>query len=246
VKNVLFDAGAGPLFSENAEALHLETFGADAVVLSHGHCDHGGGLVTAMREASLASLWLHPGALGEKFSRRDGILHYIGLPAGVKGMMGILEDWGRLEYVKETRKIAENLTLFPCGPKKSLPRDWHFFAETEDGKDVHDRFEDELSLLIEGDNSACVVTGCAHQGIIKICETAKKLTEKPITVIFGGLHIDKSPQEEINALAQYLNELGAEVHTGHCTGINGFCALRAAASVPVHPIHTGLRLELFL
>jgi 7,8-dihydropterin-6-yl-methyl-4-(beta-D-ribofuranosyl)aminobenzene 5'-phosphate synthase len=91
-----------------------------------------------------------------------------------------------------------------------------------------------------------VVTGCAHQGIIKICETAKKLTEKPITVIFGGLHIDKSPQEEINALAQYLNELGAEVHTGHCTGINGFCALRAAASVPVHPIHTGLRLELFL
>ena len=44
---VLFDTGQGMALRHNAEAMGLELAGADAIVLSHGHYDHVGGLLRA-------------------------------------------------------------------------------------------------------------------------------------------------------------------------------------------------------
>ena len=43
-KKFLFDTGASELYRRNAEKLGLDLTELDAIVLSHGHFDHGDGL----------------------------------------------------------------------------------------------------------------------------------------------------------------------------------------------------------
>ena len=60
--NVLFDTGASDLVCANADALGVDLAKADAVVLSHGHYDHTGGLAAVAERAPGARIFLHPDA----------------------------------------------------------------------------------------------------------------------------------------------------------------------------------------
>src|SRR3954471_23230888 len=54
-RTLLFDAGPhGPTFLRNAQILGVDFSQVEAVVLSHGHWDHAGGLVPAIEEISKA------------------------------------------------------------------------------------------------------------------------------------------------------------------------------------------------
>ena len=59
---VLFDTGATGMVCENAEKLGVRLAEADAIVLSHGHDDHAGGLAAAARQAEKAVIYSHPAA----------------------------------------------------------------------------------------------------------------------------------------------------------------------------------------
>jgi len=59
---VLFDTGASGLVCENAAKLGIDLSEADAVVLSHGHDDHAGGLSAVADKAPRSVLYAHPTA----------------------------------------------------------------------------------------------------------------------------------------------------------------------------------------
>jgi len=49
-KTILFDTGArGEILNANARALHVDLSRIDAIVISHPHLDHSGGLLTVLR-----------------------------------------------------------------------------------------------------------------------------------------------------------------------------------------------------
>ena len=68
---VLFDTGQGMTLTHNAVRLGIDLSTADAIVLSHGHFDHVGGLEAALAAAPQASLFLHPRASEPKFTGRE-------------------------------------------------------------------------------------------------------------------------------------------------------------------------------
>ncbi|MGB2988117.1 MAG: MBL fold metallo-hydrolase, partial [Phycisphaerae bacterium] len=79
--NILFDTGQGPALTVNAKALGIDLRKTDAVVLSHGHYDHTGGLDRVLGDLERAAVYVHPQAFEAKFGRRgDGTASYIGSP----------------------------------------------------------------------------------------------------------------------------------------------------------------------
>ena len=77
---VLFDAGPVDYAVEhNGTRLGIDFGAIEAVVLSHGHWDHGGGLLKAielMRHASPergAPVYLHPGMFAERGQRQPDV-----------------------------------------------------------------------------------------------------------------------------------------------------------------------------
>ena len=77
---LLFDTGQSDLVIQNARQLQLDLRDLEAVVLSHGHYDHTGGLKAVNGMAPRARFYLHPAALSPKFAgQSDGTSRAVGM-----------------------------------------------------------------------------------------------------------------------------------------------------------------------
>ena len=80
-QRVLFDTGQGGVLAGNADRLGISLRDANAVVLSHGHYDHSGGLSEVLRNIRPTTIYLHPAALGLKYAcNSKGRAHEAGVP----------------------------------------------------------------------------------------------------------------------------------------------------------------------
>jgi len=57
---LLFDTGQGLALRHDAEKLAIPMELVDAIILSHGHYDHAGGLADALAMTGPVDLYLHP------------------------------------------------------------------------------------------------------------------------------------------------------------------------------------------
>ena len=79
---ILFDTGQGNVLLNNAYRLGISLSRVDAIVLSHGHYDHTGGLADALRGNRPEAVYAHPAAMKPKFARnKDGTSREIGVPS---------------------------------------------------------------------------------------------------------------------------------------------------------------------
>ena len=93
---LLFDTGQSDLLLQNACKLQLDLRNLEAVILSHGHYDHTGGLKAVNKTAARTRFYLHPAALLSKFA---------GQPGGTNRAIGMTE-----ENVNVVREAAQSVT----------------------------------------------------------------------------------------------------------------------------------------
>ena len=62
-RTLLFDTGQSDACTKNAQTLGLDLAELDAIVLSHGHYDHTGGLGHVLGLTRRAELYCHPAAV---------------------------------------------------------------------------------------------------------------------------------------------------------------------------------------
>jgi 7,8-dihydropterin-6-yl-methyl-4-(beta-D-ribofuranosyl)aminobenzene 5'-phosphate synthase len=221
---ILFDTGQGNVLAHNAKQLDIQLDSAETVVISHGHCDHTGGLKDVLDTAAQADLYLHPAAMGKRYVRRKTPPH---IEIGIGG-------WNEQSLCAATRSVTwtiEPAELAPgIGLTGEIPRRNEFedtggpFYRDESCTDP-DPLLDDQALYIETTAGVVVVLGCAHAGVVNTLDYIGDLTHgRPIYAVLGGWHLLQATPERVEATIEGLIRHGVQrVGTAHCTG------MRAAA-----------------
>ncbi len=221
---ILFDTGQTDVFLKNAKRLGIDLSHLDAVILSHGHYDHGGGLPSLYRE--------YPGApllVGSGYSAARGSVSAAG-----RVDIGLAEPLlppgsPPPRVVTAALEIAERFYLLPAaGDPATLAFDPRF-RKFEGERAVVDDFSDELSLLVQGEDGAVLISGCAHRGIVEIArDAANRFPGANFRAIVGGFHLVDAAPERRRDVARGLAAMNpAAVFCSHCTGLDGYAALAA-------------------
>jgi 7,8-dihydropterin-6-yl-methyl-4-(beta-D-ribofuranosyl)aminobenzene 5'-phosphate synthase len=225
---ILFDTGqSAEALLHNARMLGIDLSRADAIVLSHGHYDHTGGLAAVMELNRTAPVYCHQNALVPRYSLRDdGPAHEIGMP---KKSSAMLLESGRLRPVNRPQEFAPGIHLTGPIPRLTAFEDTGgaFFLDPEARHP--DAIDDDLSLWIETAGGIVLVCGCCHSGIVNTLRYIETL--KPnvsIRAIIGGLHLLNANNDRLKASLKALAHLSLEkIVPCHCTG----CAAIQAMSV---------------
>jgi 7,8-dihydropterin-6-yl-methyl-4-(beta-D-ribofuranosyl)aminobenzene 5'-phosphate synthase len=103
----------------------------------------------------------------------------------------------------------------------------------------------EQSLVIDAPGGLVIVTGCSHQGIVSVLRRAKEIADKPIQLVFGGLHLSDKSEAEIAEIIATFRELKVErCGATHCTGDGPIAAFKKAFGARYLPMGTGRVVEI--
>ncbi len=224
-RSILFDFG----FSEhgaafNADALEVDLTNVEAMVLSHGHMDHFGGVEQLAQRVGKKGieLVLHPTAFRKSRYIKVTDDFKIGLPSLAREKF---DNAGICIVESETpRTLLEDCLLFLGEiPKqtefeKGFPR-MHF---DEGGESKWDPIEEDTAIVMHvKDRGLVILSGCAHSGIINTANYAREVTGvEDIFVVMGGFHLTGADFEPIiEPTTDALKSLNPQyVVPTHCTG----------------------------
>lgn len=239
---ILLDTGASGEFANNAKTLGINLSEIEFGVLSHAHYDHADGMPTFFAENKDAKFYLRKGA-GENCYGKKNFFRY--KYNGIKP--GTLDTYAdRIEYAEGDYCVVDGVYLIPhktVGLERIAKRVQLFVKDN--GKMFPDDFAHEQSLVFETPKGLVIFNSCSHGGPDNIItEITATFPEKEICAYIGGLHLYKSSEEEVRALAKRIKDTGIEkVITGHCTGDEGFRILKEELGDIVEQMYTGMEMN---
>lgn len=223
-EKILFDAGQSEAFWKNALALGIDLSKVDTAVLSHGHYDHGGGLVRFLETNSSAPVWMNCHAFEPHYNASG---KNIGLPE-------VLNGNSRIRYGENGQTIGKGMILYnriPC----AVPVQPFGLTVRQKNALVPEDFRHEQYFLIEESGKRILISGCSHRGILNIMAHFRP------DVLVGGFHFMKLDPKgaELEAAAAVLGRYPCTYYTGHCTGEEQFETLKEILGSRLHRLTTG-------
>jgi 7,8-dihydropterin-6-yl-methyl-4-(beta-D-ribofuranosyl)aminobenzene 5'-phosphate synthase len=249
-RRILLDFGYTPdVLNNNLELLGVDVAAIDALVLSHGHLDHFGGMLGFLakhRDSMKDNLCLYVGG-EDAFCHRvqkqdDGTF----LPYGVIDRHALKQ--ARVTPVLSEMPIVIEGHAFTTGivPRTSIERvlpntfvvfgeqkgvgcntsrygDHHFTAEELAGTPVADQHWHEHATCFQvGDRGLIVITSCGHGGIINTLRRAQEVTGiEKIYALCGGFHLAPAQQPYLDQIMSELKKLNIDhLIPMHCSGSN--------------------------
>lgn len=217
--SILFDTGASGKFIANAKKLGVDMGNIDAMVLSHGHYDHTGGVKSLLGPFAVPkAAYVGKGFFDPRFTQDDEVMTFIGAPltegsfytGGVPLHVLSSPIYQLFEHVYLIGGFSREIKFEPQDPSLLRYRNGNYEV---------DSFGDEIALVLERENDLVVISGCAHVGVGNTCGAASQRLGKPIYAYIGGTHLMESGEERIQQTAEYLEEHGVQVIGAcHCTG----------------------------
>jgi len=248
VRNILIDFGyQSPTLLNNMSVLSIDPASLDALVLSHGHYDHFGGLVGflsankgklksglpffvggedcfCMRETDAGQY----GALDRKAIMDANLSLMMGEgPAVVADhafTTGKIAQTGFEKPLRPSREKVGIVNGFGCFPEKVS-------AAKNTGSFILDDFEHEIgtNFVVRG-KGLVVLTSCSHRGVINTIKQAQAASGiQKVHAIIGGFHIVPPLTDEYiqQAIAAFKEINPDYLIPGHCAGERFYDLVRA-------------------
>ena len=218
---MLFDTGQTPqTLLHNAGQLKIDLASADAVVLSHGHFDHTGGLLGLVQQIDLPGLYLHPAALTRRFSRHhDGTVVDVGIPIQFDEPT-LRQHVVSLNWTERPVQIGDGIWVTGPVPRVNDYEDTggDFFLDRDCTR--VDPITNDQAIFFPSRDGTVVVVGCAHAGVINTLQYVRQLTDdRPIHAVIGGMHLVHASDERLERTGEALRQLDVQLLApAHCTG----------------------------
>jgi len=248
---LLFDTGpVDYALHHNGTRLGIDFGAIEAVVLSHGHWDHGGGLLKACQLIRAAApqrrvpVWLHPGMFAERGQRQpDGGV----LPAAILPTPDELAEAGAAPEVTDAPQSLlggtfhlsgeiPRLTTYETGLRNQVRRN----AQGEWEPDPLIMDERFLAVAVKG-KGIVVFTACSHAGVVNVLRHARTcFADQTLYAVMGGLHLSGETERCIPETVRDIAAFGLSVIApGHCTGWRAVNSLAQAYGDAVVPLAVG-------
>jgi 7,8-dihydropterin-6-yl-methyl-4-(beta-D-ribofuranosyl)aminobenzene 5'-phosphate synthase len=232
-RTVLFDTSlTAEVLLHNFRAVGESPGELSAVVLSHGHPDHHGGLAGLLEAVPHpVPVLVHPDAFAPRYLRLPGgevapHYNYELSVASIESRGGaITPNTGPVEVIDgvlATGAIERRVEFERTGEQGELEAG--LFRLDEEGAIEADAVPDDQALVVNVAGAGLVVlTGCSHAGVINTVEAAREATGVDrVHAVMGGFHLGFPgiPAEKVERTIEAMAEVAPRyVAPMHCTGM---------------------------
>jgi 7,8-dihydropterin-6-yl-methyl-4-(beta-D-ribofuranosyl)aminobenzene 5'-phosphate synthase len=241
-RTLLFDTGPeGYAIERNGARLGVDFAAVEAVMLSHGHWDHGGGLPKAfalIRGAGRRGevpCYLHPGMFRQRGQRQASgavlPMKRVSDPDTLRGAgadpVVSAEPQAALEGHCWVSGEVPRVTPYERGLAPHVRRN-----EADTDWEPDPLILDERFLAVHvRDKGLVVISACSHSGIVNVLtEARRRFPRVPLHAVMGGFHLSGASVEPI--IPETVRDLAGFglrwLMPCHCTGWRAVHALLTA------------------
>jgi 7,8-dihydropterin-6-yl-methyl-4-(beta-D-ribofuranosyl)aminobenzene 5'-phosphate synthase len=242
-RRILFDTGQGRVLLDNLAALDIRLAPLDAIVLSHGHYDHTGGLPAALREGDPAAIFVHPAAVNQKYAKSEHPPHRsIGIP--VPSLEALNSVQARIAWTRSATEVLPGIWCTGEVPRVHAAErtEGSFFLDADCREP--DPLLDDQALVVETTRGLVVIAGCAHSGVMNTLDHVSKLAGRDeVYALTGGLHLGRASYKQLEETGNAIGRRNVQVLAPcHCTGAGSQAYLRGRFHSRVQEVGAGARL----